>query len=95
MPLPTSLVVKNGSKIRGDRVARNAAAGVGNRQRDEIALQPVVRGVAAQPDRPHRDLDHAAIRHGIARIDREIEHGEFELALVDAHRRDGLRHVDP
>ena len=37
VPLPTSLVVKNGSKMRADFLRRDAAAGVGDAQANEFA----------------------------------------------------------
>ena len=75
MPLPAGLVVKNGSKRAIDDVLRHADAGVANAKIDAAFLLR----------RLGDDLDAAAFRHGVARIDDEIEDGEFELIGVGAH----------
>ena len=43
----------------------------------------------------HLDLDRAAIRHRVARIDREIEDRQFELVGVDPRRRQSFRQIKP
>ena len=86
MPLPTSLVVKNGSKTRVEHVGRHAGAGVGDREQHVVAgrgigiardIVLVERGVARLDQQP------AAVRHGVARVDAEIDQRRLELGAVD------------
>ena len=43
-----------------------------------------------------RDLQAAAVRHGIARIERQIEQRVLQLVAIDQHRPDipGIRDLD-
>ena len=41
------------------------------------------------------DLDRAAVRHRVARIDREVEDRELELVGIDPRRRQPFRNIQP
>ena len=80
VPLPTSLVVKKGSNTRAQHLGRHADAGVADRDRHLVAgrlsspgLRAARCGSTASP----------ALRHGVARIDREVEQRGLELGRVD------------
>ena len=82
MPLPLSLVVKNGSKIRDSVFGVHAGAGVADRHLDVVAgLQPRVRGDAdlVELDVAQLDRDLAAARHGVARVDDEVHQNLLDL----------------
>ncbi len=84
VPLPTPLVVKNGSNTRGSVSAAMPAPVSVSSTRHEVAAQAVDLGLAGQPDLAHRDRENAAIRHRVARIHAEVQQRELELARVDA-----------
>ena len=84
--MPTPLVVKKGSVARASVSALHALAGIGDRQADIVAGQKR----QAVAGRHHlvagADADAAALGHGIAGIDAEIEQRQLELVLVGHHR---------
>ena len=88
MPWPSGLVVKNGSNALLDHLRRHAGAGIADRQhhvlsRGHLGMR---RGVGIVEMRVRRfDGQLAAVRHRIARIDREIE--QHVLELVGVHPR--------
>ena len=43
----------------------------------------------------HPDIDRAAVRHRVPRVDREIEDREFELVGIDPRRRQPFRNIEP
>ena len=53
------------------------------------------RRIAARLAFADPDVDRAAVRHGVARVDREVEDGELELVGVDARRRQAFREIEP
>ena len=85
MPLPTSLVEKNGSKIFWHDVGRHAGAGVldfdqhvfAGRHALAAELHAVALGEIARADG-----ETAAFRHRIAGVDGEVDHHLLELMLV-------------
>ena len=86
MPEPTSLVEKNGSKMRSRFSWRDADAGVGDLDLHIIAGR---HDLVPAPQRGRlarlavRMVERAAVRHGVAGIDREIDDHLLELALID------------
>ena len=50
-------------------------AGVGHREPDEGAGEPVRIGDRVELDLLGREGQRAAVRHGVARVDRQVEHG--------------------
>ena len=88
MPCPTSLVVKNGSKARSSDLPRHADAGVGDADHDILAGRHLgLPGRVALVEMGVGGLDRelAAVRHGVARIDREVEHRDLQLVGIDMH----------
>ena len=86
VPLPGALVVKNGSKARALRPFVHALAGIRDRD-DDVAARPDRRSLRRQ----HRaddlggarlDRQHAAARHRVAGVDREVHHDLLDLAGV-------------
>ena len=67
-------------------IGRNAAAGIGDGERDIVAGGAVRRVVGGQRNILRRNRYASAIGHGIAGIDREIDQRQFELGFVDADR---------
>ena len=67
-------------------VGRDAAARVRHRDRDEIALEAEPRVGRLQRRVLGRERDHAALRHGVAGIEREVDERELELGEIDPHR---------
>ena len=90
MPLPTSLVVKNGSKARRQDVGRHAGTGVADRQHGVLAWRDLVLQphhiVPGQRDVAGLDGEAAAGRHGIARVDAEVDQRGLDLRAVDIDR---------
>ena len=84
MPLPTSLVVKKGSKTRAEHLGRHAAARVAHR--DGARSRPPCRRAAAGSALSAVDADRAAAGHRVARVDAQVEQRELELAGVDLDR---------
>ena len=85
VPLLTSLVVKNGSKMRSMIVGRNAGAGVGDLQHDVRArLRVDVRAGERRVERhvPGEDRQPPAARHGVARVHAEVEQHLVELDRI-------------
>ena len=101
VPFPTSLVVKNGSKILVIFSFGYADAAVLDRQHDIIANWQYF---AAH--RPHiglrdrlwsRYVQHTAAGHGVARIDAQIDDHLFQLPRIGTHRahRPAMVHFQP
>jgi hypothetical protein len=73
-------------RLLGNRL-RHAASAVGDRDHDVGTVSHVGhRTTAALPafDVTGRDRQLAAIRHGVSRIDRQIEQGRVKLVWIDA-----------
>ena len=68
----------------GQKIRRNAGSGIAElKQQISLDIAAVIgRDVA------DRYTETAAVRHGIAGIDRNIDDGEFQLGKVDFHRPD-------
>ena len=89
MPLPTPLVVKNGSKIFAIDFGRHAGAGVGDfdqhifagREADDVAH--LLAFALADVARAYRQL--AASRHGVAGVAHQVEDDVEDLIAVGAH----------
>lgn len=69
-PLPGSLVVKNGSEDLGHDLGRHAVSAVGHYDLDKVAFAGGVGRAVRHPAR--RNLERAAISHGIAGIDHQV-----------------------
>ena len=73
-----------------EHVRRDARAGVGDGQLDELADEALA---AARADgahgvrRPHRHREVPALAHGVARVDREVEQHLVELHRIQQHAR--------
>jgi hypothetical protein len=91
VPLPTSLVVKNGSKMRASFVAGMPWPSSIERHGD---VRPTGHHRAVAPKRlaqvydPRLDPDLAALGHGVARVHDEVHDHLFELPSVDADRQE-------
>ncbi len=79
----------------GDHVRGHAGAGVADAQRDvgsgrQLAL---LRRPPVQPHLPGLDRQPSAVRHGVARVDAQVEQRVLELVRID---QDGIRigHAD-
>ena len=95
MPLPTSLVVKNGSKIASRWSARDAGAGVGN----EMATKSPLRADWARRAGMALDLatlivEPAFAVHGVAAVDGEIDQRGLELRDVGDREAVGVVDID-
>ena len=81
-PLPVSsgpsLVLKNGSKIRGSLIRRDTGSVVADHQHHHVAL-----GVMVQLDQ-----QTPALRHGLARVDQQVQQNLLDLVGVDQRLRD-------
>ncbi len=85
VPLPSALVVKNGSKRCCMHVGRHAGAGVGHGEHDvgsRRSRRVHRRVVLVEIDIGRLDRQGAAARHGILRVDRQVEHDLFHLAAI-------------
>ena len=79
-------MVKKGSNARGD-LRRHADALVGDRDHHVLARRHVAVVAAisfVEIDIPSLDGQFAAIAHGVARVDRDVDDGAFELMRVGA-----------
>ena len=98
MPWPSGLVVKNGSKARAITsgvmpvpvsVTQSETYWPGGRSRSRrgAVVEPFVGGLDGQP---------AAVRHGVARVDAQVEQRVFELVGIDQRRPQaaGADHLD-
>ena len=87
MPTPVGLVVKNGSKARSITSLRHARAGIGHRQHDILPVRELAAMLAGvtlvEIGVGGLDREPAALGHGVARVDREIDDGVFELVGID------------
>ena len=90
MPLPTGLVVKNGSNT-----FCKTSGGIPVPVSDtRIATKsPVVRFIV-QPDVLGADPDRAAVGHGVPCVDDKVDQSGFEFGDVDLDRPDVVLHVD-
>jgi hypothetical protein len=52
--------------------------------RDKLAAQTFEFGPSIEDDLANRNDQQAAVRHGVARVDPEIEQSQFQLTWVDA-----------
>ena len=85
MPLSAGLVVKNGSKAFADDLGRHAGAGVGDGDHDILPGRHfgVAGGIGVVEMAVGRlDGQAAAVRHGVAPVDREVQDGVLELARI-------------
>ena len=86
MPLPTGLVVKNGSNARSLHFGRHAAAGVGDGEADIIAAADVADLVGGERHVGGGDAHRPGAVHRVARVDREVDDGVLELVRIDEDR---------
>ena len=89
MPSPTSLVVKNGSKMRARVVGVHARARVADLDRDPAACRALsTYGGGAWSTSARAIVDRAAAGHRLDRVDDEVREHLLELAVVglDAQR---------
>jgi hypothetical protein len=77
----------------GQDIGRDSDAGVGHRQGDEVALELIDPVALLERDVSRRQRDRAAARHGVARVDRDVDQGELELGDVHLDRPDVPRDV--
>ena len=87
MPSPSGLVVKNGSKARGHDLRRHAGAGVSHAKCYELPGRQFAlrRRAPVQPFIRRLNRNTAAIRHGVPRIDAQVQ--QRVLQLVRIHQR--------
>ena len=90
VPLPTSLVVKKGSKTRS-----RTSGGIPQplSATDNLTYDPGTapgHGSLVQNDVPRLDLEHAAIRHGIAPIQGQVEEGGLQQRRIDVAQPQSL-----
>src|SRR6185437_13112454 len=65
------------------QIGRNAGAGVAERDRGKATLEAVALRVLRLANLRERQRERTAVRHGIARIDRDVDDGELQLGEVD------------
>ena len=70
----------------------HADAGIGDAQADKLAGNQRHGEAALAPLGGNDDLP--AVRHGVARIDHQVEDGQFQLMSIGAHRRHIRRGID-
>ena len=80
---------EEGIEDLAEHVGRDALAGVLDADGHEVGDIGLIGGGIAGGDR-----DRAAERHGIARIDDEIDHRGFELGDVDRHRPEPVFEIE-
>jgi len=95
VPLPTGLVVKNGSKMRSTDLGRHSASRVGHLDdgvgpAGRSGMERWVIGVELRPARRNRSLPPFGMAS--PRVDRDVHERRFELLAVDEY---GLRHRAP
>ena len=92
VPLPSSFVEKNGSVAFLKRLLTHAVARIDDGQAYVQALRKI-------PDRPlhlvDRNRQHAAVRHGVATVDDEVQQREFDLVGFDQGSWHRLRKIHP
>ena len=84
--MPTSLVVKKGSNTRSTRRGGNSGAGIADGDHDVVARRDLAvhAGVVfVEIDVAGLQRKLAAIGHGVARIEREVEDRGGELVRID------------
>ena len=74
-------------------VGRDADAGIGHRQRHEVALELIHPVALLQGDVARRQRNDAAARHRVTRVDGHVDQRELELGDVDLDRPDIRRDV--
>ena len=87
MPLPTSFVVKNGSKMCSRVVAIHPDAGVAHREQDVRPgrdLEMLHRVALVEGDVPGLDRDRPAVGHRVAGVDHEVDDDLVDLAGIGA-----------
>src|SRR5215510_5843759 len=75
----------------GKNLRRNADAAIHQFDGDEFATQPIDCGLAGKAHVTNRERKNAAVRHGVPRIDPEIQQRELELSRVDAGATSTIR----
>ena len=91
--MPASLVVKKGSKMRARVAGVHARAGVAHREHDPAADGHALflrLGGVGDVHVLGGDGEHAARRHGVARVDGEVDHDLLDLAGVGVHRAEAI-----
>ena len=91
MPLPTPLVVKNGSVARFSVASSMPMPVSRDGDADVVAGREALDAAALSALAARGNGETAAVRHGVARIQREIEDRELELVGIDADRREVVR----
>ena len=89
VPLPTSLVVKKGSNTLSSRCGGNSGAGVADGDHDVVAGRDLAvhAGVVfVEIDVAGLERELAAVGHGVARVQGQIEDRGGELVGIDQRR---------
>ena len=73
-------------------LGRHAEPGVGDGQLDIVSVWNV--GIGLDPHRAAGEAQHAAVGHGVAGVDREVEHRDLELGRVGHHRHHRVVEVE-
>ena len=94
LPLPTSLVVKKRFEDVMEMVRRDTPSGIRDGQAHAIADGPAARHLrSVRPDVRvlDRDVQYAAVRHGVAGVERQVENGRFQLMGIDQNQPEDRR----
>src|SRR5262245_8375332 len=75
----------------GKDLRRNADATIHQFYRDEFAMQPIDFRLAGKAHMTNREGKKAAVRHGVPRIDTEMQQRELELSRVNARATNAIR----
>src|SRR5262245_63105682 len=75
----------------GKNLRRNADAAIHQFYRDEFAAQPIDFRLAGKAHVTNREGKNTAVRHGVPRIDTEIQQCELELSRVNAGTTSTIR----
>src|ERR1700727_110662 len=67
------------------RLGRHARTGVHQRDGDKLTNEAAASGLAAAASIARHKSEGAAIRHGVAGVDGNIEQGQFKLRRIDRH----------
>ena len=93
--MPTSLVVKNGSKIVSSSSGAMPAAGIRHGDGDEVAAAGGLRAEGRDAAHlAHADGELAFAFHGVAAVDGEVDQGGFELGDVGNRKAMAVRYLD-